>query len=80
MAKELPTVSELERAEQCETCKWWTWDGETKKYASCKVGLCRRYPPVYNPYSNGPKNHCWVDECIFPETYVDDFCGEWQAK
>jgi hypothetical protein len=72
MATELPTVSEPERAERCETCKWWEGD-----FDDSREGLCRRYPPVYAPVDvPGGDEEPWYR----PVTSYDNFCGEWRAK
>lgn len=47
MATELPTVAEGERAERCETCKWWVVDNK-----EIGAGHCHRYPPVTSIYES----------------------------
>lgn len=87
MAKELPTVGEGEgegeRAERCETCKWWEtmYLGHGKRNRSDPLedddspwGYCRRYPPL----ARG--NYDIHDNCESPKTTDDHWCGEWQAK
>lgn len=84
MKTELPTADEP-RPDRCETCRFWEcklildgkgmWNPPDREPCSLEDyeaesdsggGHCRRYPPIDN---NG-----------FPETYHDDWCGEWQAK
>lgn len=68
MAKELPTVSEPERTERCETCRWWN--------SRFDEPSCQRMPPTVlnNPIHLGGKTSVW------PTTEPDDWCGKWQAK
>ena len=60
-----------ERAERCETCKWWN---STNHDSRCD---CRRGSPVFlrlHTESYGEKRPEW------PETWRSDWCGEWAAK
>lgn len=55
-----------ERADRCETCKWWDSIGES--------GACRRNPPqVIGICVDGEA----ADNGWWPYTNFDDFCGEW---
>ena len=73
MKTELPTTDE--RAERCETCRWW--EGyELEPDEKFPVGSCKRYPPVYVKCNS----HHAVDNFTPAVTYNDDFCGEWAAK
>lgn len=96
MATELPTVSEPERAERCETCKWAKPtimpDGDDSNM------LCCRYPPVYDQiyakwwerkkqYENDSYERAKIVDAAcsaacwaFPVVSWEDFCGEWRAK
>ena len=75
MAKELPTVAEGERAERCETCKWW--GVEEGRRHTARIADCRISSPAIQSTSNGIAT---INRPIWPRTQHDDFCGEWQAK
>lgn len=83
MATELPTVSEPERAERCETCKWWALQLQANHVEFTEdVGICRRYPPVPKPLElrKIATAALFANDCEYPSTFESDFCGEWRAK
>lgn len=51
-------------AAACESCLWWSLED-----ADQDVGICRRFPPAFNPEA---KMH------RFPVVVADDWCGEWR--
>lgn len=72
---------------RCDGCIFWTWHNfqcKTEDYDSdpdVQVGVCNRFPPVFveriEEYSfEDPSPHFWAR----PETYGEDWCGEWIAK
>lgn len=67
---ELPTTGE--RAERCETCRWWVPIDPKTAYR----GDCRTHSPIAVPCDDyaGGSNTVW------PSTLPKDFCGEWAAK
>jgi len=78
---ELPMADE--RAECCETCRFW----EPKDRARLALdGECRRAPPTaffgmkrWLKSSDDHDSREFV-ESHFPQTYSDDWCGEWKPK
>lgn len=58
----------MERA--CVTCEFW--DQRTSHKRARNAGLCRVNPPVKN--GGDERDYGW------PETFDEDWCGEWLAK
>ncbi len=56
------------RAERCETCRFWDYDGTDDS-----AMFCRRFPPlvVVVPDNVPPVSFMW------PETCSNNWCGEW---
>lgn len=87
MSAELPMAGE--RAERCETCRWWDditvvdnpLDGEDVGQA-----FCHRYPPVrdidpqYIRSHQHPEGSMTARAWLHPLTFSFDFCGEWQPQ
>jgi len=89
----LPTIGETpDRAERCETCKWWNPSSRSKPNVLAAMsesmrevlellplGFCHRYPPqlTFQPPSD---NHDEDFDSRFPDSQPDDFCGEWSAR
>lgn len=79
--------------ETCRTCRFWV---KQRIHRDSDVAECHRYPPVLNNQSvaarqvDRDKEHgefaanetAARDACVWalPVTFIDDFCGEWQAK
>jgi hypothetical protein len=77
---ELPVLGEVGR---CETCRFW--DARNRRLLALD-GQCRRFPPV--PFFDVAD---WCDdesdtpgtrlvESHFPQTYGDDWCGEYRPR
>ena len=63
--------------ETCKTCKFWR-DGNTDQVPDDEhVGDCRRYPqgPDFTHKLPGIR---W--EWGHPQTFTDDWCGEWMPN
>jgi len=56
-----------ERAERCETCKWW--ERISSAALTLSPGYCHRQPPKFVIELS--------EQPIFPSTMQDNFCGEW---
>lgn len=91
MATELPTVSEPERFERCETCKWWVYacpltadgfyhidepSGETYTVREFEDNYCE---PTGVCHRYPPTRRDSMTSS-FPNVWSNDFCGEWRAK
>jgi hypothetical protein len=59
--------------ERCGTCRFWDADGGSE------TGECHRHAPsaIAVPHDS-PANV--AHGALWPDTYVGDWCGEWQAK
>jgi len=83
-------IQQGERAERCETCRFWQ-----QSYEDLHVGQCRRYPPqmcdtVVRYYAKNPLvKHEYeesdtlaaagaADPWRFPVLCFDDWCGEYK--
>ena len=65
---------------RCETCRFWDrlngpgWTvAEYEESFRHPAGKCCRMPPT-GIYVQG-----YGDEAVWPPTWSDDWCGEWQA-
>jgi hypothetical protein len=72
-------MTELPRAERCDGCRYWGFQGSNNT-SSDKTGLCRRNPPVLDPGGHKePVLEVWV-QGMWPATYSDEWCGEWRPR
>lgn len=83
MAESLPVVEE-ERAERCETCRFWERNSgvDDESGGGCdNGGCCKRLPPTYcGPHEdNATRPMDWM-LWSFPAVTSDDWCGEWKEK
>jgi hypothetical protein len=69
---------------ECGNCKFWK---DIDKHNAGNHGQCRRFPPVVvslppsqiDGHGDGDTFNPW-DATVFPETWNDDWCGEYQPK
>lgn len=63
---------------QCETCVFWK-----RKNDISEAGRCRRYAPKpinwFVPDSGEEDDAEPTPEAVWPVTWNDDWCGEWQS-
>lgn len=71
MATELPTV---DRAERCDTCRWWLLTDRENS-----TGECRRHAPrpTLTPEVSEKDEVVCTPLAYFPVTWDEWFCGEW---
>ncbi len=63
-----------ERAERCETCRFWD------KPDATVIGICRRHAPRamvgWQHEDSHPNFNQWA---LWPATVETEWCGEWQG-
>lgn len=55
---------------RCDRCRWWV----PYTTATIPLGQCRGMPPVPQFLKSGDTRR------LFPNTYAEDFCGEFTPK
>lgn len=77
MRKRHSTVPDPPMKERCEKCRFWDRDDDNDP-GPCQ---CRRHAPVFCPeywhFEECPEN---ADHGLWPFTYDDSWCGEFQHK
>ena len=70
--------------ERCETCRFWRkWPTRKDADGEVPVGTCRRFPPVIvanEEIQPAPDDDIRLSSTMYPATYGDDWCGEFQPK
>jgi hypothetical protein len=78
-------MTELPRAERCETCRYWSL-AQTVTVADefhdegQAAGLCRIRAPRLDPEGEGHPIAEVFYRGVWPATDNDDWCGEWRAR
>ena len=78
-------------SESCKACrfwgKWWDHDTDSDEAVGPDMGNCCRYPPsIYDGYAvemswtGGIGDPHPPDANRFPNTYADQWCGEFDAR
>jgi hypothetical protein len=79
---------------RCGTCRWHGIEGFDRYHGENAEGLgdmgfCLRFPPMpefirhWHMWQKAEQSHDIPDEIVFavwPETSVEDWCGEWQTQ
>lgn len=70
-------------SESCENCRFWEEWQEADAENNRAMGICRRHAPRPRPFcldNSGNSFPEYTDKTEWPNTFEDNWCGEWQAK